>query len=315
MDFISASNHELAKTCGSLESILEDTDARIAEPADSILGITVGAVAYKEGPDMFSKRGEPTAYTRVGPGFAGFYKPDLVAYGGNLKKDLQIPKTDPFTYVIIPGGSIGADIGTSFTAPVVAGDLAEVSSGLPGEDIILAQALLYNGAEKTWDAKNISKEEAIYMGNQFGRGLSAPENCRFSTPHKVSFLRSGSLKRKTKEHVRFPMPEIQALTKGNNTTRITVTCITDAPIDKTKGEQYLGACITADLHKPENSSGKSLLQIRRTVKKTVVLLLRLGQKTVPLLHIPFHGPGNYCQQSSKRDPSRRPGACWLLGIL
>ncbi len=116
--------------------------------------------------------------------------------------------------------------------------------------------MLYNGAEQIWDTKNISKEDAIYMGNQFGRGLSIPDNCKFSTPYKVSFLRSGSLKKKTKEHVRFFMPELQAQTKGNNTTKITVTCITDAPIDKTKGEQYLGACITADLHKPENKSGK-----------------------------------------------------------
>lgn len=45
------------------------------------------------------------------------------------------------------------------------------------------------------------------------------------------------------------MPTLQAAAKGNSNTRVTVTCITDAPIDKSKGEQYLGACITASLHK------------------------------------------------------------------
>ena len=252
---ISAGNHKLAKMGYTLEEILDDTDARIAEPADSMLGITVGAIAGTDGPEMFSKAGEPTAYTRIGPGFAGFYKPDLVAYGANLKKDISFAKTDPFSLVLVPGGRIGFDVGTSFTAPVVAGDLAEITAMLPGNSILLAQAMLYNGARRFWDDKKLTKEEAITIGCRFGRGLSYPENCRFSTPHRVSFLRSGSLKKNTKERVRFLMPKIQALTKGNNTTRITVTCITDAPIDKTKGEQYLGACITASLHKPEKENG------------------------------------------------------------
>ena len=253
---ISAGNHELAKKGYTLEEILDDTDARIAEPADSMLGITVGAIAGTDSPEMFSKTGEPTAYTRIGPGFAGFYKPDLVAYGANLKKDLSVTETDQFSYVLVPGGHIGLDAGTSFTAPVVAGDLAEITAMLPGNSIILAQAMLYNGAIRFWDDKKLTKEEAVTIGCRFGRGLSYPENCLFSTPHRVLFLRSGSLKKNTKERVRFLMPKIQALTKGNNTTRITVTCITDAPIDKTKGEQYLGACITASLHKPEKENGK-----------------------------------------------------------
>ena len=253
---ISAGNHELAKKGYTLEEILDDTDARIAEPADSMLGITVGAIAGTDSPEMFSKTGEPTAYTRIGPGFAGFYKPDLVAYGANLKKDLSVTETDQFSYVLVPGGHIGLDAGTSFTAPVVAGDLAEITAMLPGNSIILAQAMLYNGAIRFWDDKKLTKEEAVINGYRFGRGLSYPDNCRFSTPYRVLFLRSGSLKKNTKERVRFLMPKIQALTKGNNTTRITVTCITDAPIDKTKGEQYLGACITASLHKPEKENGK-----------------------------------------------------------
>lgn len=252
---ISAGNHELADMGYTLEEILDDTDARIAEPADSMLGITVGAIAGTDGPEMFSKAGEPTAYTRIGPGFAGFYKPDLVAYGANLKKDISVAESDPFSLVLVPGGRIGFNVGTSFTAPVVAGDLAEITAMLPGNSILLAQAMLYNGARRFWDDKKLTKEEAITIGCRFGRGLSYPENCRFSTPHRVSFLRSGSLKKNTKERVRFLMPKIQALTKGNNTTRITVTCITDAPIDKTKGEQYLGACITASLHKPEKENG------------------------------------------------------------
>lgn len=245
---VSAGNHYLAHTCDNLEEILDDTDARIAEPADAMLGIAVGAVAGSGTKDTFSQRGEPTAYTRIGPGFAGYYKPDLVAFGGNLRKDLQTAR-DPFAFVLGPNGTLCMDAGTSFTAPIVAGDLAELSTIVPDNDILLAQALLYNGAERIWNTARMSKEEAIYMGNLYGRGLSAPENCKASNPYKVTFLRSGILKKSTKEHVRFLMPTLQAAAKGNSNTRVTVTCITDAPIDKSKGEQYLGACITASLHK------------------------------------------------------------------
>ena len=213
-----------------------------------MLGIAVGAVAGSGTKDTFSQRGEPTAYTRIGPGFAGYYKPDLVAFGGNLRKDLQTAR-DPFAFVLGPNGTLCMDAGTSFTAPIVAGDLAELSTIVPDNDILLAQALLYNGAERIWNTARMSKEEAIYMGNLYGRGLSAPENCKASNPYKVTFLRSGILKKSTKEHVRFLMPTLQAAAKGNSNTRVTVTCITDAPIDKSKGEQYLGACITASLHK------------------------------------------------------------------
>lgn len=245
---VSAGNHNLAEHNSTLKEILDDDDARIAEPADAMLAITVGAVAGMDAQNAFSRRNEPTAYTRIGPGFAGYYKPDLVAYGANIDLSKNIIR-DPFAFVMLPNGGLGLDSGTSFTAPVVAGDLAEISAIMPNNDVLLAQTMLYNGAEKIWDTAKMPKEEAIYTGYRYGRGLSVPDNCKYSTPYKVSFLRAGTLKKSTKEHVKFLMPDLQASVKGNNTTEITVTCITDAPIDKSKGEQYLGACITASLHK------------------------------------------------------------------
>ena len=247
---------QILLSCSStLEEILEDDDARVAEPADAMLGITVGAVAGVDNRDAFSKANEITAYSRKGPGFAGFYKPDLVAYGANLCKNITVPR-DPFSIVLSPGGQLGVDAGTSFTAPVVAGDLAELTAVVPNNNVLLAQALLYNGAQALWDTNRMSQEEADYFGNQYGRGLSSPEICKYSTENKVTFLHSGVLKRLTKEHVKFYMPAVQAAVKGRNTTRVTVTCISDPPIDKTKGSQYLGAYISASLHKlDKNGNG------------------------------------------------------------
>lgn len=246
---ISAGNHDLAKVRDNIADIIDDDDSRIAEPADAMLGITVGAIAGVSNDDAFSRELEPTAYTRFGPGFFGFFKPDLVAFGANITKDLQLMRTDPYAIMLAPEGRLCIDAGTSFTAPVIAGDLADLTTVVPNNDIPLAQALLYNGAFRFFDDKNVKKAEAKYTAKQYGRGLSDPENCKYSSPNRVTFMRTGSLKIKTKEHVRFPMPEIQAQAKGNGNTRVTITCLTDAPIDQSKGPEYLGASITVQLFK------------------------------------------------------------------
>ncbi len=253
---ISAGNHDLVTSCSSLEEILEDDDIRIAEPADSMLGITVGSIvgAYHE--PSISKVNDIAPYSRIGPGFAGFYKPDLVAYGATQYSDKKVPP-DPYAIVLGLDGGFLADCGTSYTAPIVAGDLAELTTVVSDNDIVLAQALLYNGTQQLWDTRKMTQEEADYIGNIYGRGVSAPHISKYSSPHKVSFLRTGTLNRLTKQRVKFHVPTVQAQTRGNNTTKVTITCITDPPIDKTKGSDYLGAFIRASIHKL-NKSGKNV---------------------------------------------------------
>ena len=245
---ISAGNHDLLTSCSTLKEILEDDDIRIAEPADAMLGITVGSIVGAHHEPSVSKVNDIAPYSRIGPGFAGFYKPDLVAYGATQYSDRSVPR-DPYSIILLPGGGFLADCGTSYTSPIVAGDLAELASIVPDNDIFLAQALLYNGAQQLWDTKNMTQDEADYIGNLYGRGISAPHISKYSSPHRVSFLRTGTLNRLTKQRVKFHVPTIQAQTSGNNTTRVTITCITDPPIDKTKGSDYLGAYIRASIHK------------------------------------------------------------------
>lgn len=253
---ISAGNHDLVTSCATLEEILDDDEIRIAEPADAMLGITVGSIVGANHNASISKVNHVAPYSRIGPGFAGFYKPDLVAYGATQYSDRSVPR-DPFSIVLMPRGGFLEDCGTSYTAPVVAGDLAELSSVVPDNDIVLAQALLYNGAQQLWDTKKITQDEADYIGNLYGRGLSAPHISKYSSPHRVSFLRTGTLNRLTKQRVKFHVPTVQADAGGNNTTRVTITCVTDPPIDKTKGADYLGAYIRASIHKLDKN-GKNV---------------------------------------------------------
>ena len=138
---------------------------------------------------------------------------------------------------------------TSFTAPTVAGDLAEICNNTPNNDILLAKALLYHNAKPLWESDEMENEELAFAHNLYGRGIASVEDSKFSSPSRVTFLRTGSLNRLTKERVKIYMPEVLAAQVGRNVARVTVTCLTLPPVDRTKGSEYLGAFIRASLKK------------------------------------------------------------------
>lgn len=252
---ISAGNHSLYLTNDNMEDIIDDSDNRIAAPADSMLNITVGAISGTEFPQAISRMNMVTSYSRIGPGFNGFRKPDLVAYGATLSNSTVLP--DKYAAVLMKDGNIGQNAGTSFTAPTVAGDLAEVLASLPSNDVLLAQTLLYHGAIKLYEEDKMTEEEAFFNGNLFGRGLSCVEQSIFSNKNKVTFVRTGEINRLTKQRVKFYLPNILNGTSRKDKVKISVTCIANAPVDRTKGADYLGAYIRASIHKID-TKGKNV---------------------------------------------------------
>ena len=256
---ISAGNHKLVFSQDSLKDIIDDDDSRIAEPADAMLGITVGAVVGYDHANSLSKRNEIAPYSRRGPGFSGFYKPDLVAYGATQFKN-GIAGQDEFALCMSKTGYCSL-AGTSFTAPTVAGDLAQVMSVLPDDDVNLAQALLYNGTLPLYDKTSVSQEEMDLAGNLFGRGLSAPQNSMYSSENRVTFVNTGTMNRLTKKRVKFHIPTVIAEAKvkrGAKKVRVTVTCIARPPVDRTKGTEYSAAYISASIHRL-NSNGTNVV--------------------------------------------------------
>lgn len=255
---ISAGNHRLVFTEDNLDDIIADDDSQISEPADAMLGVTVGAVVGVTHSGSVSKENHISPYSRRGPGFRGFYKPDLVAYGATQFKNGVTP-SDPYSLCLSPTGFVPL-AGTSFTAPTVAGDLAEILSTVPNDDIGLAQALLYNGTIPLYDKDNVKKDEKHILemaGNLYGRGLSSPENSMYSSENKVSYLHSGTMNRVTKQHVSFHVPSFIAdkkVKRGEGKVRVTVTCIVQPPVDRTKGSEYSAAYIRTSIYR-NNSKG------------------------------------------------------------
>ncbi len=265
---ISAGNHDLWKTESSLEDILDDDDSRIASPADSMLAIAVGAIVGADHVDSLSKANDIAPYSRRGPGFRGCLKPDLSTYAGTTvqKNGCSYVPRDQFALLLSNKAKLVPDAGTSFAAPVVAGDLAEILGETSQNDILLAKALLYHNTQPLWDGEGIDDNELAYAHSIYGRGMPNLENSKFSSSSRVIFVRTGTLSKLKKERVTIYMPSILAAQVGRNVARVTVTCLCAPPVDRTKGTEYLGAYIRASLKK-SHADGVSLTPVNQDFRE------------------------------------------------
>ncbi len=147
---------------------------RLANPAQSAQAIVVGSVCKEKWEDAdrssFGKHGEPSAFSRVGPGIWGMIKPDVVEYGGDFiynKSGRPSVRTTEDTSpelarsVMSGGPAVGRDqVGTSFAAPKVTHILASLQAALPEYSTLLYRALLAQSAR--WPAELDLNEHAPY---------------------------------------------------------------------------------------------------------------------------------------------------------
>jgi len=140
---------------------------RITSPADSVLGIAVGAIAQLNHPTTGTKRGEPSPFSRNGPGPNHIIKPDLVHFGGNIGRDfghsLGITSLDN-------GNGVAEDVGTSFATPLVARQLASIHHRItPTPTATLARAILTHNAVDIRTHERVQDTDDHYLG--FGTPL------------------------------------------------------------------------------------------------------------------------------------------------
>lgn len=249
---ISSGNHNVWETATDFRDVIDDDDSQIASPADSILSLTVGAISRASNPNCMTQANQLSPFSRIGPGFAGTSKPDFVAPGGNVylgpRGDSVIP-ADVAAHVIDQNEALVSSCGTSFAAPVVTADFARVLAALPNDDILLAKTLLIHTADPLWNQEDLDDYEKEYADKLYGKGVTNSQRAILSSDSSVTFVTTGQLNRLTKQRVKFYMPNILAAQPGRNTARITVTCVSAPPFDRTKGTEYLGAYVSASLKK------------------------------------------------------------------
>jgi subtilisin family serine protease len=194
--------------------LLEDEN-KIFEPAAALNVLSVGSIAHGEGingdqiRDLSVKAitlgGEPSPFSRVGPGVGGCIKPDLMEIGGTLiydgvaaklKNGYEIPSAGILTtHHKYLDRLFASASGTSYAAPRVAFSASQILTKFPKASANLMRALLVNSA--TVPKNVISKLKGLgksAVQDVCGNGQPDLERAAFSEDSRVIFYSEDNLK-------------------------------------------------------------------------------------------------------------------------
>jgi len=185
---ISAGNYEAVPLLDYPRTAAQLEVGRITSPADSLLGVTVGAISHIDYASKGPKQHHPSPFSRHGAGPNHIIKPDLVHYGGACSTDLS--HTSGVASVNIAG--VADDLGTSFATPLVSRALAQVYHHVtPVPSPVLARALLTHHARDPRTGGRVPDGEENYLG--FGVP-SPPPYCIECTPHTSTLVFEDTLR-------------------------------------------------------------------------------------------------------------------------
>ena len=179
---ISAGNYDTPPLLSFPRTDSQLQEGRITAPADSVLGITVGAVSHVDYKKNGPKENQPSAFSRHGAGPNYVIKPDLVHYGGSCSTDLS----HIAGIRSVNGTGSAENLGTSFATPIVARTLAQIYHQVtPTPSPVLARALLTHHARDPRTALRVPDGDEDF----FGFGLPAPvPYCLECTPHTSTLV-------------------------------------------------------------------------------------------------------------------------------
>lgn len=112
----------------ALSDLAAAYDDRVTAPGDSLFSVSVGALNPRSCTSHIAEA--PARYSRRGPGYKGYVKPDVAHFGGHGAAspggitELQVATTT---------GSVIWTAGTSFSAPIVAKTLARIDQLTDGK--------------------------------------------------------------------------------------------------------------------------------------------------------------------------------------
>ena len=252
---VSAGNNDLTFLDDYPDYLLDETTdhAKIINPATSAFALTVGALSKHPTTEVLSGYQEdyPSPITRVGPGYKGMAKPELVENGGGgFGEESDVITLNPNW--IREGRLFTRVSGTSFSAPKVSNHIARLINKYPQKSHNLIKALLISSASiplerpdplskmdiSTGDAKNLLK---IY-----GYGKSDIEKAIHSDVNRVLLVRENTIKLDHK-HV-YPLYLPKEFIEDTGDRQISVTLAFDPPVNKNRVD-YLGAVIEFHLFK------------------------------------------------------------------
>ena len=269
---VSAGNQNIADNNDSIDDIkqkyprcfLDDPDFKIINPATAALAITVGSICdkprFNNNMDnsasairvpIADKTGQPSPFTRSGPGINGMLKPELVHYGGNIILYNNIGNRISYD----DGGKIELlnntttdnlikyDFGTSYAAPKIAHIAGQIANAYPNySGNFIANMLLSSAYYPFLPDDSFYKSEqgkAFYDHlNICGYGIPSLEKAINSFDNYCVLFEEDEIQINTIKVFTVQLPEIFFNEQGKKT--ITVTLSFLPPTRSTRGDSYLG---------------------------------------------------------------------------
>jgi hypothetical protein len=246
-------NHTAYIGLDSYLGIFDDKllDTSIAAPADAINVISVGSICSSVSSEALCKDlNFPSPFTRIGGIRSDWKKPELVLNGGNVKHDPSMLYLDDFCLASrqvfgVPGlntKGLARDIGTSFSAPLVAAQCAILLDHIKKSNVSsclnlnknrsnLVKALLIHSTSKVDQAK-VENER---LKRAYGFGIPSVDAAIADSDNQATFIYCDSVKASGKVHkMKINLPEALL----NKKVKFTFTLVYNPPVDQAYPDEY-----------------------------------------------------------------------------
>lgn len=236
-------------------------DTRICPPAESMLSITVGSISGRENMGSMVKAGSPSPFTRRGPGFGSYRKPDITAHGGNYGLKWTTDDDLSVAGIRFDMESLAYGVGTSYAAPIITRLAAHLFSKFPNISAELVRAMLIHFSTY----KNTQNLENDLLLNLIGNGCPDVEGLLHSNPWEQSFLYEGLIDYRKIVSIPFYIPEGLVKRSGKKVLRTKITVTFSPETDRNLKSGYCKSYLRTRLFKRNKnnefvqvSSGSSL---------------------------------------------------------
>jgi len=256
---------------------LMNNPAKIIEPATGCVVLTIGSLANSADVPVgagttvasrpIAQPGQPSPFTRSGPGIGGAIKPELCEYGGNLAYDGYTHRTQTLSEAAMVSLNreclqrlFRTDSGTSYAAPRVAHIAALLWSGFPEGGTNLIRALLASSATVPEQSRQILEPiSQAAVRRLCGYGVPSYARALRSDSNRVILHAQGMLPFDMFHIYEVPIPDEIYSVDGQR--RISVTLAFDPPVRHSRLD-YLGTKMSFRLIR-----GKSVNEVAAAFKK------------------------------------------------
>jgi len=234
-----------------LRQLFTEHSSMIRSPSDAVLPLTIGAVAGSDMPDSVTRADCPSPYTCRGPGVSRVRKPDVVVRSGTVDIRGRC-KRDVYSRLIASEG-IDYKAGTSFGPSIAVRVYENLRTQLEDDRGLLTQAVLINMAKMPdWKSGN-----DIDPNDLLGHGLIHEGMVSEHMNNEVLMVREGSIEVGEEEIISIAIPEgyKEMDRQRRDRFKVSVTCVSDSRVDRTKGANCVRSYIKLSANKNETDDG------------------------------------------------------------